>query len=88
MRQLILNHYNCDVIDYLNVSTQHQNVTYKYILLPVYRLNYRFKKKEYPVLVNGNSSRVTGKAPVSPLRVAIAVLLGLALVLAIIYGNS
>ena len=88
LRQAIVSHYNCDVIDYLNVSTQHQNVTYKYLLLPVYRLNYRFKKKEYPVLVNGNSSRVTGKAPVSPLRVAIAVLLGLALVLAIIYGNS
>ena len=53
--------------------------------MPVYRLNYRFKKKDYNVAVNGNTGRITGKTPVSPLRVTIAVLLGLALVFGLGY---
>ena len=85
LRQDILNSYGYDVIDYLNVSTRHSDVTYKYVMLPVYRLNYRFKKKDYNVAVNGNTGRITGKTPVSPLRVTIAVLLGLALVLGLGY---
>lgn len=79
LRTSILHSYGYDVIGYLNVSTNHSNVTYKYVLLPVYRLNYKFKKKEYPVTINGNSGKVAGKAPVSPLRVLIAVVLGIAL---------
>ncbi len=80
LRKSIIDSYGYDVVDYLNVSTSHFEVKYKYVLVPVYRLNYKFKKKEYPVVVNGNSGAVTGKAPVSPLRVIIAVLLGLALI--------
>lgn len=79
IRQAILNKYSCDCVDYLNVSTIHNGVTYKYVLLPVYIFSYRFRKKDYPVAVNGNTGKVAGKAPVSPLRVAIAVILGLAL---------
>lgn len=80
LQQDILHYYGYDVIDYLNVSTNHNSVTYKYVLMPVYRLNYRYNKKDYPVLINGNNGKVTGKAPVSPLRVAVAVVLGIALI--------
>ena len=85
LRQDILNSYGYDVIDYLNVSTVHNAVTYKYVLLPTYCLNYKYKKKNYPVVVNGNSGKITGKAPVSPLRVLVAVILAIALLLGIGY---
>ncbi len=85
LRTDILNSYGYDVIDYLNVSTKHEGVTYKYLLVPVYRLNYTFKKKDYAVTVNGNSGRVAGKTPVSPIRVAIAVILGLALLIGLLF---
>ena len=78
IRQHIKREYNADVIDYLNVSTTHENVTYKYLLLPVYFLSYKYGKKSYGVAVNGCSGKVRGKTPISPLRVAIAVILGLA----------
>jgi len=84
LRQDILHSYGYDVIDYLNVSTKHCDVTYKYVMLPVYRLNYRFKKKDYNMTVNGNTGKVTGKTPVSPLRVLIAVLIALAAVIGIV----
>lgn len=84
LRQVILRKHGCDVIQTLDVSTKHESVTYKYLLVPVYRLNYSYNKKEYPVLVNGNNGKVTGKAPVSPLRVIIAVILGIALLVGIL----
>ena len=80
IRRGILSIYVYDVVSYLNVSTTHQDVTYKYVLLPVYLLNYRYGKKLYSVHINGNTGKVAGKSPVSPLRVLVAVLLGIALV--------
>lgn len=76
----ILSQYVYDVVDYLNVSTEHSNVTYKYVMLPVYIGNFNYKKKLYNFYVNGCSGKVTGKTPVSPWRVLTAVLLGCALV--------
>lgn len=76
----ILDQYDYDVIGYINVSTTHENVTYKYVLLPVYTLNFKYKNKIYAIFVNGNTGKVTGKTPVSPLRVGILVLIILAVI--------
>ena len=80
IRLQIKNKLHCDVIDYLKVSTSHTNVMFKYMLVPVYSLIYRFKKKNYNVKVNGTTGKVKGKTPVSPIRVIIAVLLGIGIV--------
>ena len=86
----ILNCHSHDVVDYLNVSTTHNNVTYKYVLLPVYHLNYKYGKKDYSVLVNGNTAKVTGKSPVSPWKVIACVLGGIVLlgIITYIFLNS
>lgn len=81
IRRLIVDKYNCDVVGYLNVRTSHNNPTYKYVLMPLYLLNYRYRKKDYRVNVNGSTGKIAGKTPVSPLRVFIAVIIGLALII-------
>ena len=80
LRRMILNRYSYDVVDYLNVSTTHEAVTYKYVLLPMYLHNYKYGKKLYSVHINGNTGRVTGKSPVSVLKVLLAVVLGVAVI--------
>ena len=80
IRRSILSRYVYDVVDYLNVSTTHNEVTYKYVLLPVYLLNYRYGKKLYSVHINGNTGKVAGNLPVSPLKVLLAIVLGVVLV--------
>ncbi len=85
LRKKILGQYYFDVVDYLNVDTTHSAVTYKYIMLPVYILNYAYKKKTYSIYVNGNTGVVTGKTPISPLKVALAVMLGLVVIGGIAY---
>ena len=90
LRREILSQYHYDVVDFLNVDTSHSSVTYKYVLLPVYILNFPYKKKLYPIYINGNTGKVTGKTPISPLKVLGAVLLGLVAVVGLgllIYFN-
>ncbi len=91
IRQEIINMYHCDVVDYVNVSTSHSAVTYKYVLVPIYILNFTYKKKKYPIYINGNTGKVAGKTPVSVWRVLGVVLLSLAVIAAIaclIYLNQ
>ena len=54
-------------------------------LLPMYLSSFTYKDKSYHVLVNGQNGKCGGQAPVSPLRVCIAILLALALALGIGY---
>lgn len=83
LKRLILSQYVYDKVAYLNVSTAHEKVTYKYVMLPVYVGNFRYNKKQYNYYVNGNSGKVGGKTPLSPIRiigvalVAIAIIVGL-----------
>ena len=85
IRRLIMEKHDCDVCGSLNVSTYHNDVKYKYLLMPVYNLNYNYKKKSYRVNVNGNTGKVVGKTPVSFWRVLIAVVLGLAVAAGVAY---
>lgn len=85
IRREIISRCHCDVVDYLNVSTSHSGVTYKYALLPVYFLTYKYSKKEYGVYVNGNTGKVAGKTPLSPWRILFAVLLGLGAAVGLAY---
>ncbi len=80
LRREILSQYSHDVVSYLNVATEHEKVTYKYVLLPVYQLNFKYARKNYSVFVNGETAKITGKTPVSFLRVLTAILLGIAVV--------
>lgn len=83
IRNNIKNKHCADVVDYINVSTVYSDVTYKYLLLPVYFANYRYAKKDYGVMVNGSTGKVKGKAPISPLRATVAALLGAGIIVGI-----
>ncbi len=66
------------------LETIHDKVRYKLVLLPLYLCTFSFRKKPRYVLINGENGRVGGQAPVSPLRVGIAVLLVLAVLLGLV----
>ncbi len=77
LRSAILSQYTYDVVSSFNVSTMCSNVTYKYVLLPLYVGHSTWKEKNYNFFVNGVNGKVTGKTPVSALKVGLVVLLGL-----------
>lgn len=74
----ILAKYHYDVVQSFNTRTRCFDMTYKYMLLPVYVGHYGFKDKLYNFYMNGQNGKIKGRTPKSPLRIWIAVLIGLA----------
>lgn len=64
-----------DVVSSVSLSTTHDAITFKYVMLPIWLSSFRYKEKVYRFMVNGQTGKVGGEAPISPLRVAIAVIL-------------
>lgn len=75
LRSAILSQYVYDVVSSFRISTQYSGITFKYILLPVYVGHCKWHTKIYNFFVNGLNGKVTGKAPISPLKVFITVLI-------------
>ena len=71
---------HADKSEVTQVDTAYNDITYKYLLLPLWICAFRYNNKVYRFMVNGQTGKVAGKFPVSPLRVAIAVIIGIALV--------
>lgn len=64
-------------------QTRYQNSTYKLILLPVWHSSFEYKGKIYQTVVNGQSGKVQGHYPKSPIKIAFAVIAAL-VVLAVV----
>jgi DNA-directed RNA polymerase subunit RPC12/RpoP len=74
IERAILSAYTYDVVDSLNVSTTYTNIKYKYVLIPLWMGHYSYNKKQYYFKVNGETSKLIGQYPVSPVKVTITVL--------------
>lgn len=68
----IMRENQADRVKNLSVSTQFRNLTYKYLLLPVWISSYKYKEKVYQFMVNGQTGKVAGKTPISIPKVIIA----------------
>jgi hypothetical protein len=67
----------------LRVQNRIFDVRWKHVLLPIWSAQYTFKGKPYTVLVHGQTGRVVGRAPLSWVKILVAiaaVLAGVALV--------
>lgn len=69
----------------LQVSTMLDNVTARLLYLPIWVAAFNYKQNVYRFVVNGQTGKVTGEAPVSYVKIAMVVGL-VALVLLIIVG--
>lgn len=76
---------NADRSQIIDVDTIFSNVTYKYLLLPVWISSFKYNNKVYQFMINGQTGKVSGKTPISPIRVAIAVILAAIVIGLIIY---
>lgn len=53
------------------IESDNQNVKYKLTLLPMYLSSFKYKDKTFHVLVNGQTGRIGGQAPVSAVKVIV-----------------
>jgi len=73
IRQAICNRIGGDRQRILWLSTQHRDVTFKHLLLPVWVSAFRFRGKLYRFMVNALTGRVAGQRPWSIIKIAAAV---------------
>jgi len=69
IRAGILKKYTYNEVVRLNIKTKRSNISWKYVLLPLYIGHCNWKAKLYNFFVNGFSGKVTGKVPTSTLKV-------------------
>ena len=76
----IKSQWRCDRTSSVRFSTLYSRITYKYVLVPAWISSFKYKDKTYQFAVNGQTGKVGGKAPVSALRVILAVLIGIGII--------
>ena len=69
----------------VRISPRFYDETYKHLLLPVYSTSYQFKGKTFNVLINGQTGIIKGEYPKSPIKIAILIVLILAVAGLIFY---
>lgn len=60
---------NADCIGNINIQTVHKDITYKYLLLPVWISSFQYKEKVYHFMINGQTGKVSGQTPISWVKV-------------------
>lgn len=65
-----------------SMSTTYDHITFKHILLPVWISAYRYNDKVYHFMINARTGEVQGERPYSAIKIALAVLGGLAAIAA------
>ena len=74
-----------DSISKVDFATSYANVTFKYVLAPIWIANFKFKDKVYNLVVNGQTGKISGKSPISPIKVAIAIIIAI-IVLVVLFN--
>lgn len=82
-----------DTHRFLEVRTSFFGQSFKHILLPVYVMGYRFKDKQYNVLINGSTGEVQGGAPLSWIKlliigIVLAAIIGGIIALVVVFGDN
>jgi DNA-directed RNA polymerase subunit RPC12/RpoP len=74
----------------LSVDTAFDQMRFRHVLLPLWVAAYRYRDRSYHFLVNGQTGEVQGEAPLSWVKVTLAVIaaLLLALVLYLVFGQQ
>lgn len=66
-----------DTANVKRLEMEHQDLTYKHILLPTWVSAFAYRGKEYTYMINGETGKVSGKRPYSAPKIIAAVIAGL-----------
>ena len=86
IRSSIRRHIGGDEQQIYSVKTQHNNIGFKHILLPVWLSAYRYNKKTYRFMINARTGEVQGERPWSWVKITFAVLAVLGLIVGGIFA--
>jgi DNA-directed RNA polymerase subunit RPC12/RpoP len=68
-----------------SVDTQHHDVTFKLMLVPIWVATYLYAGRSWQILINGRTGEIHGDRPWSRMKIALAVILGMLLMVVVAY---
>ena len=80
IRNMVMSDIGGDEQQIESVQTNHSDITFKHILLPLWISAYRYNDKVYRFLVNARTGDVQGERPYSAIKIALAVIAVLAII--------
>lgn len=80
IKDQILQNYSYDKVDYLHIETKYTFAEYSYIILPTYKVSYKYNNKDYTTFMNGQTGKVGGNLPKSVVKIT-AFIMGILLAL-------
>ncbi len=80
IRNKIVQSYGADVVGNLSMDMRHLGKSFKYLMLPIYICTERYKQKVYRQYINGLIGKISGKTPLSWLKILLTVLGGGAII--------
>lgn len=84
----ITNQVNADEIRDIRKETTYSNMTFKLILTALWVITYYYHGKSYTSVISGQNGKITGSYPISYVKVAVTILLGILLLLAAYFAVS
>lgn len=72
----------------VTVRTVYNNLTYKHVLLPVWTANYDYGGKKFVYVINGQTGKINGKYPYSPVKIAILIVIAVILIGCYMYFSN
>ena len=77
--------HHADTTRNVRLSTDFKDITYKYLLLPIWVSNFKYNDKVYQFMVNGQTGKVAGKTPLSIPKIIITVVAIVAIIALLYY---
>ena len=86
IRTQVTQKHRADHVRNIKMNTSYSNITYKYLMLPIWISSFQFKGKVYQFMVNGQSGKVGGRIPISPFKVILTILIIVAILVLLYYA--
>lgn len=67
------------------VNTQHEDTSFKHVLLPVWSAAFKYRGKTYRYVINGRNGTIQGERPYSFIKIGLAILAAIALMLTVLF---
>jgi hypothetical protein len=85
LRREITRQINADEVRNLRLRTSYSGIKFRHTLFPLWLSSYRYRNKTFNYMVNGQTGRFSGKAPVSALKVILTIIITIAIILLAVY---
>lgn len=85
LRREITRKINADEVRNLRLRTSYSDIKYRHTLFPLWISSYRYRNKSFNYMVNGQTGRFSGKAPVSGIKVFLTIIITLAIIALAVY---